>query len=255
MPTTEERVSRLEFVLEEFIKNVEVSHMRTEAEIRDLKDEMKDFKDEMKDFKDEMKDFKDEMKDFKDEMKDFKDEMKDFKDEMKDFKDEMKDFKDEMKDFKDEVKEQNREMNKRWGEMANKLGTITEDLVVPSLPRIIKEEMGIEVEDLMVRRKKRLKDGRVKEYDAVAVGGDYVFVNYTKSTLKAKDIGIFINEIQGFREILQEYRDKRLIGILSSLYVDKTVIRHAEKAGFMILSVGDELMDVKNTKGFKPKEW
>ena len=103
MVEVEERVYRLEVVLEKFIKNVEIAQLRTEAEIRALKDEMLAFKDEMRDFKNEMKDFKDEMLAFKDEMRDFKNEMKDFKDEMLAFKDEMRDFKNEMKDFKDEM--------------------------------------------------------------------------------------------------------------------------------------------------------
>jgi len=55
MGAVEERVSRLEAVLEEFIRNVENSHMRTEAELRALKDEMRAFKDEMRAFKDEMR--------------------------------------------------------------------------------------------------------------------------------------------------------------------------------------------------------
>lgn len=55
MPTIEERVYRLETVLEEFIRSVGIefnklynSQMRTEAELRELKDEMKAFKDEMR---------------------------------------------------------------------------------------------------------------------------------------------------------------------------------------------------------------
>lgn len=210
MLTTEQRVSRLEIVLEEFIKNVGMSHMRTEAEIRE-------------------------------------------------FKYEMKEFKDEMRAFKDEMRQQNREMNKKWGEIANKLGTITEDLVAPSLPRIINEEFSLEVFDLMVRRKRKLKDGIVKEYDAIAATEEYVFINYTKSALRSVDIDFFAKDIQEFRdflpEFLPEYRDKKLIGVAASLYVDESVIRYAENIGFMVISVGDQLMEVKNKKGFRPKEW
>ncbi len=36
-------------------------------------------------------------------------------------------------------------MNLKWGEIANKLGTISEDLVAPSIPRIVGEEFGLEV--------------------------------------------------------------------------------------------------------------
>ncbi len=58
MKTLEERVSRIEKVLEDFIVSVGIefnklynSQMRTEAELRAFKDEMKDFKDEMLEFR------------------------------------------------------------------------------------------------------------------------------------------------------------------------------------------------------------
>ncbi len=206
MPVTEKRVSRLERALEDFVTNVGIefnklynSQMRTEAELRE--------------------------------------------------------FKDEMLTFKEENRQQRREMNIKWGEMARKLGTITEDLVAPSIPRIIKEEYGLEVTDLMVRRKKRLMDGRSKEYDAIAVAGGYVYVDETKSTLDSEDVKDFIEDIQGFRDFFPEYEGKKIIGILASLYVDESVIKYAEKAGFLVFAVGEALMEVKNTKGFKPKEW
>ncbi len=213
MPTTEEKVSRLEAVLEEFIKSVGIefnklynSQMRTEAEMRE-------------------------------------------------FKEEMRAFKEEMREFKDETREQNREMNRKWGDLANKLGTITEDLVAPSLPRIVQEEFNLDVSDLMVRRKRKLKDGTVKEYDAIAVADEYVFLNYTKSTMKNADVDIFVKDIEQFREYCPEYRKKKIIGVLASLYIDEGVIKYAESAGFLVLSVGDQVMEVKNTKGFRPKEW
>lgn len=245
MQTIEKKVDRLEKALEDFIFNVGIeynklinSQMRTEKELRDFKDEMKGFKDEMKVFREESEK-----------------DRKALHDEMKGFKDGVEDFKDEMKDFKDEAREINRDMNRKWGEMANKLGTITEDLVAPSLPRIVREEFDLEVTDLMVRRKKKLKDGRLKEYDAIAAAGGYVFVNSTKSSFKNIDADGFIEDIQEFREFFSEFSDYKLIGVLASLYVEESFIRYAENKGFLVLSVGDQLMEVKNTKGFKPKEW
>ena len=89
----------------------------------------------------------------------------------------------------------------------------------------------------------------------IAVAGEYVIVNATKSTLRNKDVDDFTKDIPIFREFFPEYKGSRLIGILASLYVDEGVIRYAENTGFMVLSVGDQLMEVKNTKGFRPKEW
>jgi len=213
MHTVEDRVDRLEQALENFITNVGIefnklynSQMRTEAELRELKDEMGTFKDEMRAFKEEMR-------------------------------------------------QQNREMNIKWGELANKMGTMAEDLVAPSLPRIVKEEFGLEVTDLTMRRKRKLKDGSSREYDALTIANGYVFLNSTKSTLRPPDVERLIEEIKEFRDIFPEYKKHKIIGILASLYVDESIIKRAEKIGFVVLAVGDQLMEVRNTKGFKPKEW
>ncbi|MDO8139965.1 MAG: hypothetical protein Q6358_00560, partial [Candidatus Brocadiales bacterium] len=70
-----------------------------------------------------------------------------------------------------------------------------------------------------------------------------------------EDVNDFIKDIQEFRDFFPEYEKNKVVGILASLYVDEGVVKYAEKAGFMVLAVGDALMEIKNTKGFKPKEW
>ncbi|WP_295401665.1 hypothetical protein [uncultured Thiocystis sp.] len=254
----ERRVDTLEY----YMKELSYQSMRTEMELarlsqemRDFKDEMRVFKGEMGDFKDEMGAFKDEMGAFKDEMGAFKDEMKDFKDEMKDFKDEMRDFKDEMREFKDEARQQSREMNRKWGDLSNKLGTLVEDLVAPSLPRIVQDALGLDVLDLSIRRKRKLSDGRVREFDAIAVASGLVCLNSTKSTLRSAAVDDFIEEIELFRVFFPEYRETPVVGILASLRVDESVLNHAIKTGFLVLATGDQLMEVMNPPGFVPKRW
>jgi len=46
-----------------------------------------------------------------------------------------------------------------------------------------------------------------------------------------------------------------VVGILATLAVDESVLNYAEKLGFLVLAVGDELMEVKNRPGFEPKRW
>ncbi len=106
-----------------------------------------------------------------------------------------------------------------------------------------------------MRRKIKLPDEKRNEYDAIAVAGEYLFLNSTKSTLRHKDIEAFKDEIKGFREIFPEYGDKKIIGLLASLYVDEGFIGQAEKQGFFVLGVGEHLMDIKNSEGFKQNEW
>ena len=191
------------------------------------------------------------------ELRLFKDEMTDFKDEMRVFKDEMTDFKDEMRDFKDESRRQLRAMNKQWGKLSNKLGTLVEDLVAPSLPRIIEEHLNEPAYDLFMERpKRRSPDGRrVKEFDAVLVTSGCVYLNSTKATLRPTDVDGFVADIAEFRTFFPEHDALPLVGILASLSVEKSVLAYAERQGFLVLAVGDELMEVKNRSGFEPKRW
>ncbi|KJR43026.1 hypothetical protein MCHI_001044 [Candidatus Magnetoovum chiemensis] len=157
--------------------------------------------------------------------------------------------------WKAEWKEEVKQMNKKWGEISNKLGTIVEDLVYPSIGRIIKEKYGVVASGVYLRALKRLNDGREKEFDAYAITRDYVFLNSTKATLDSNDVKTFIADINDFRLFCPEYNDKPLIGILASLQVHNSVLAYAEKLGYMVLGVGFELMEVKNTEGFEPKLW
>ncbi len=161
----------------------------------------------------------------------------------------------ELRAFKDEMRQQSRDMNRKWGEVSNKLGTMVEDLVAPSLPRIVEEQLREIVHDLMPRRKRRLADGRVKEFDAVAVTSDLVCLNSTKATLRSADVDTFVEDIAVFREFFPEYDALPLVGILASLAVDDSVLNYAERRGFFVMAVGDELMEIKNRSDFEPKQW
>lgn len=235
MPTVADRVDHLDEVLSEFITGVGIefnklynSQMRTEAELRA----------------------------FKEDTQAFKNEMREFKDEMSQFKDEMSQFKDEMREYKDEGRQQNREMNRRWGELANKLGTLVEDLVAPSLPRIVQEVLGQDVMDLSVRRKRKRTDGRQQEFDALAITPETVCLASVKSTLRSADIDHVVNEeFSAFRIFFPEYQSLPLVGLVASLMVEESVLCYAERQGLVVLAIGDQIMEVKNTPGFVPRRY
>jgi seryl-tRNA synthetase len=200
--------------------------------------------------------FIDEMGEFKEEMRAFKNESerdrKALHKEMMEFKDEMREFKDEMREFKEEAERDRKRMNKQWGELANKLGTIVEDIVAPSIPGVVKERFNVEIDDLMVRRKKKVEGLPEKEWDVIAVSPDTVFLNYTKSTLKPYDVDKFLDEIKIFRGYFPEYKNRGIIGVLASLYIDESVIKYAEKNGLLVLGIGEEIMEILNSKEFEP---
>ena len=50
-----------------------------------------------------------------------------------------------------------------------------------------------------------------------------------------------------------EFRGRKIIGALASLYVDGSLVRAAEKQGLVVLGFGEDVMDVLNAPGFVPK--
>lgn len=141
------------------------------------------------------------------------------------------------------------------GDQARKPGTLLEDLVYPSLPRVLREFMERKILDLGARRKRRLEDGRVREFDTVAVMADVIGLNSAKANRNSADVDCFIQDIGMFRELFPDYRGSPLVGMPATLAVDECVSNDADRDGCLALGVSDEVMAVKNRSGFEPKRW
>jgi hypothetical protein len=171
---------------------------------------------------------------------------------------EMREFKDEMRDFKDEMRNSSNEMNRKWGDLANKMGTMAEDLVAPSIPRILRLVVGcppdgIQSMAVRVRRQHPTERGRSREFDVVAACGEYVLINETKSRLDPQIVRDFADHLSEAREFFPEYAGQEFIGAIASLYVDESLVRQGEKLGLIVLGFGEGVMDVLNSPGFIPK--
>jgi FtsZ-binding cell division protein ZapB len=255
----EQRVTDLESMMAQLIATVN----QLSLEMREFKDEMRAFKDEMLAYREEaraeMREFKAEMRAFKDEMRAFKEEMLDFKDEMRDFKDEMRDFKDEMLAYREESRAELKEWRRQWGELANKMGTMAEDLVAPSIGRILRTTVGCpedRVDSVAVRvRRRHPRTDKEREFDVVATCGKYLLINETKSRLDVGAIDRFVEVLPGVRDFFPEYVDKEVIGAIASLYVDEGLVRYGERQGLIVLGFGEDVMDVLNEPGFVPKSF
>jgi hypothetical protein len=149
-------------------------------------------------------------------------------------------------------------MRKQWGELSRKLGTMAEDLVAPSVSRIARDvlhctEEEMELSGVRVKRPHHTDRSRQKEFDVVAVYGDYLFVNETKSRLRPEDIKEFVEiTLPEIRDFFPEYRDKKVIGCVASLYVSKDLVKDAERRGLIILGFGTDVMQVLNSHDFIP---
>ena len=172
---------------------------------------------------------------------------------------EMAEFKDEMAEFREEMRRDRRNMNRRWGELANSMGTLAEDLVAPSIERIVQETLGCPREAIEfsgVRVRGRSADSsRRREVDVMVVCDDYIFVTETKSSLRVGDVEHFVETLSTIPEYYPQYGDRQVIGAIASLYVEEGVVRYAERQGLIVLGFGEGNMDVFNSEGFRPKNF
>jgi hypothetical protein len=177
---------------------------------------------------------------------------------------EMRDFKNEMRTSFDRYQKEShheiREMRKQWGELSNRMGTMAEDLVAPSIPRILQTVLGcpedtIDSIAVRVRRRHETQPEFIQEFDVVATCGEFLLINETKSSLAPEKIKEFIERLAEVRAYFPEHKDKKVIGAIASLYVDPSLVRYGERQGLIVLGFGEDLMDVLNTPGFTPQSY
>jgi hypothetical protein len=172
---------------------------------------------------------------------------------------ELAEFKVENRAFIAEMRADRKEMRREWGELANRLGTMAEDLVAPSVPRVLRTVLGISDTEpdqaVRVFRRSTMDRSLRREFDVVATCGDYMLINETKSKLRFEDITKFVTVLGSVRDFFPEHADKRVIGAIASLYVDDSIVRAGEAAGLVVLGFGEDVMDVLNSPGFVPREF
>lgn len=174
---------------------------------------------------------------------------------MSEFKKEMSEFKEEMRlsreNSEKEMGEFKKEMNKKWGELANKMGTVVEDIVVPNIPYIAKKYFSCkEIDDIFIRRIKRnTKDrSKVKEFDVIAVFGDKLILNETKSNPRMEYVKDFIEFIKSGEifDYFPEYKNKEIIPLFASLYVPDNIIKYFSNNNIYVMGMKEETMDLLN---------
>ena len=174
-------------------------------------------------------------------------EMLEFKDEMRAFKEEMRAFKDEMRAFKDE-------MNKRWGELANKMGTLVEDIFIPSFDIMLKRYFGVTPKRISSRMKLRNKNSEI-ELDIVGFTEDKVFIVEVKSSPDRQGyIDDFIEKLRVLPEFLPEIKSYEVVPIYAGLTMSESTIESLTKNNIYALIVNGDILEIVNFDKVKKTE-
>ncbi len=242
-----EAVEKKVGTLEEALRQLAQSQAQTQQSLRMLSEDSRHFKDEMGAFKDEMRQDRHEMNR----------KWGDLAQSQAQTQQSLRMLSEDSRHFKDEMRRDRHEMNKKWGDLANKMGTLVEDIVAPNLPRIAREDFGLEKEpdDFMIHRHKRkVKDSsRRREFDAIAVYGDAVIINETKSSPNSELVNEFKKVLSELGEYFPEFKGKRIIPIFSSLNLPIDLVKHLSRQNIYGLAMGEDTMKIVNKDEVSPR--
>ncbi len=172
----------------------------------------------------------------------------------------MADLAKESKKTEQEIKKTNKQM----GELSAKMGTLVEDMVSPDMLRLLREiaRLPEEVAGVVNVRVKRLYPGQrtngqtaMVELDAVAECGEYVLINETKNTFRPEYVTNFLERLGQIRAYFPEFAGRQILGAISSLRIDPSVITHASHQGLYVFTLGEGLLQIQNEEGFQPKRF
>ena len=164
----------------------------------------------------------------------------------------------ETRSFQAEIRAMAARQDRQWGELANRLGTLTEDIILPGIPAVFRTLFG---EDgrlelaIRVRRNHLADPGRSEEFDALVSRGDVVLIAESKSTLRPEHLDEFRDKVVRSRDFLAEAAGRKVVGLLGSLVLDPSLVTAGERQGLIMVGLGTGLLQVLNSPGFVPRSF
>ena len=164
------------------------------------------------------------------------------------------------KENREQMKETDRRLKKAESLFTTQWGRLMESLVEGDLVQLLKER-GITVERTSANEKGMMsyidEEGKQQkkycEIDIIAKNGIEVVAVEVKTTLEVRDVKKFLNLLKKFRQLLPEYRDKKIYGAVAYLRSESESHYFAEKQGLFVIRATGNSASLINQKDFQPK--
>ncbi|MHC1768244.1 MAG: hypothetical protein AB9869_28890 [Verrucomicrobiia bacterium] len=146
-----------------------------------------------------------------------------------------------------------KDFNKRLAELSDSMGTLVEDMVAPNARRIASENFP---SDPVIRLAQRVRQvhpvdrGRMIEIDLLAGGQRHVMVVEGKWRLNADKIREFVEKVNSLPEFMPEYTGYVLVPVVASITIEPSVIAFLNRQKVYGVAMGDETMELVNLGQF-----
>ena len=162
-----------------------------------------------------------------------------------------KDMEAQREETKRQQKEADRRMKKLEGLFTSQWGALMESLVEGDLVPLL-QARGITVRYTHTRMRGR-RNGEHYEFDILAENGEEVVVVEVKTTLRAGDVGQFLEKLGKFTVYAPGYQGKKVYGAVAYLKTDASVVVHAERRGLFVIRATGNSATIVNEADFRPR--
>jgi hypothetical protein len=152
-----------------------------------------------------------------------------------------------IEEYRKETDRKIEEQQKQWGQLANKMGTLVEDLFIPSIQVYLEKAFQCVVSRVMPRVKQTV-GGQTMEIDIVVVSEDKrVFVIEVKSRPnRADNIKDLQEDLRDFLTFFPEYTGYQLIPIYAGLCMDKSIVSRCTNNKIYAMVVKGDILEILN---------
>ena len=190
--------------------------------------------------------------------KEAKQEMKELRASHKEAKQEMKELRASQKETARQMEKTDRQIQKIGGRFNQRWGALVESLVEGNLVKVF-QDCGIDITQTHTRSQSewRKPDGRVerREFDIIVANGTEVVIVEVKTTLTPKDVTVFLETLQDFKNYFPRYKSETIYGAVAYLASENKAHLLAEEEGLFLVRATGDSASLANKKDFKPKSF
>lgn len=158
-----------------------------------------------------------------------------------------------------EADKERKELRQQIGGLHNKFGSFAEGLLLPSVKRVLSDELGLEqVSERTLRNRK--VDGKklFMELDAFGYSNgeqNVACIVEIKSHLREEGIEQILRQLREFPTFFRDHADKKLYGMIAAVDAPQNLQEQVWKEGLYLMLVQDETAVLKLPAGFVPKNY
>ena len=135
--------------------------------------------------------------------------------------------------------ELDKNMNKFFGQFTTQWGRILEAVTTPAALKMF-QDIGIDIDHVFQEARHRKEERQEMEADVILVNTTAVVVVEVKTTLKPNDVDYFLQQMNLFKDLFREFKDKTVYVAVAAIKFDGCSDIYAKKKGVFVLRCNGE---------------